>query len=150
MIRIYFNVLIFLISFSGYSQPGCSESYSVSFLNVTYHSTPSVNPMLEGEFMSYDTLFANQETNINGLYYIGIATEDTICVTIETDRGKIDLRLLGGQILRNSPTCFLIKGLPKDSGVYYIDLNRKKMESFLMACCYNITPANWEELKSSK
>ena len=150
MIRIYFNILFFLISFSGYSQPGCSESYSVSFLNVTYHSTPSVNPMLEGEFVSYDTLFANQETNINGLYYIIIASEDTVSVKIETDRGNVELRLLYGQILRNSPTCFLIKGLPKDSGVYYIDLNRKNWVNFYMTCCYDITPEKWEEIKSIK
>ena len=139
-----------LISAFGYSQPSCNEPDSASFLHITYFTTPSIEKLTEDEYLRYDTISADHESKKNGLYYIPINQNDTTEIVLESDKGKMIFFLIDKNNLIEEPVCLLIKGIPKRAGRYIIHINKDKRQNFLMTCCNNITPENWELVRSKK
>lgn len=137
-----------LISVFSFSQPGCSEPDSLSFLHITYYTTPSIEKLTEDDYLKYDTISVDHESKTNGLYYIPIGQKDTTEIVLESDKGKMIFLLIDQNNLIDKPTCLLIKGIPKRAGSYIIHINKYKRQNFLMTCCNNITPENWELVRS--
>jgi len=152
MRMIYFNILfLIIITFKGLCQPGCKEPYNGNILLITYGEIDKVSkPLKEGEFMKYDTITIDNTSSCSCQIFnpIELSFEDTIKLKILTNNGLINIYLFNNNVLTNeNPSCFVLIGLPKSKGTYYVRLKKKEKIDFKMICCYNITPGNWENCK---
>ena len=138
---------ILLISIKGFCQPGCTEPYSGNFLTITYNERDRAFKSLDkGQFMKYDTLKIDDKSQCSCqiLEFIELNIKDTIKLELLTDKGIINIYFLNNNVLSNEiPSRFIIFGLPKIKGNYYVKLKRNRKIDFHMGCRYDITPDHW-------
>lgn len=83
---------------------------------------------------------------------VQLCSLDTIPIVLESSENLIKIYLVDSGVLKNhTPTRLFLKGIPKKSGTYFINLSAQFSERkhiyYLTHDSYDITPVDWNLIK---